>query len=184
LLHSPLGGDNVQLKHSSPVSFVLVFMQRASYQSRMLRSGTLLAALLAVLWYAPLPAHASCGDYVTVATPHGTKPAVHPSGMPQSGGPSRPPGTRGQQPSLPPCQQCPFRPAAPGNPPCQGPWCSGSHLPMAPPTTTVERSSEQCALCETVTLLSHPEPIPRAFLRDQADRVHHVSPIYRPPRTA
>jgi hypothetical protein len=55
---------------------------------------------------------------------------------------------------------------------------------MVPPTTAVERGSEQGALAEAAAPLADSQPIPQVFLHHHADRVHLVFPIYRPPRTA
>jgi hypothetical protein len=55
---------------------------------------------------------------------------------------------------------------------------------MAPPPTTAEVSHDPWALYGTVPLAGDPEPTAHALAGDAANRVHHVFPIYHPPRPA
>jgi hypothetical protein len=173
-------------------------MRQVAIQSRALLRTAILASLAALGWFAPTRVEASCGDYVTIV-PHGAVPMQH--RMPISG---HTPATQGQDiptnftprhapdrlgstqhvplPSAP-CRQCPFDPANPGNAPCQGPWCSGNHGPLTVPATTHESPREDSAVCGSVPRVGDAKPIPHAFLDDQAARIHHVVPIYHPPRS-
>jgi hypothetical protein len=140
--------------------------------------GTL--AILASLAAAPSVARATCGDYVSMPQ-HGQPSANHGfsfggviSSLVPMGGAAR---GFGEMP--PPCRRCP---AAPGKQPCQGPWCSDNHAPMTPPTTTSPSPHQEWALRSFSDLLDASAAIPLGFFRDHADRVHHVFPIYHPPR--
>jgi hypothetical protein len=169
---------------------VLLDMRRAAFQSRISRSAAVLAALLTFGWIAPSRALATCGDYIAMPGHHGQPAAEAPdfaSGTPRRGVPAAL-----ELPQLlseklvrtdtsppQPCRQCP---AAPGQAPCPGPWCSGSHSPLTVPPTTVEGPRQDNAVCWAAPRCSDSETIPHAFLDEQVARIHHVLPIYHPPR--
>jgi hypothetical protein len=175
-------------------------MFRTVATSRVRITAAIALAMLALGWLAPARAFASCGDYVSM-TPHGSMPAhhdapppmVHDSVMPVSGSwdpvpawlaggdlllnrvPARMPA---------PCVPCQGRPAAPDAPPCEGPWCSGSHRPLTPPPTPVERPHEQWPWCGAGAVPDDSGALPHAGPHGPADRVHHVFPVFHPPRPA
>jgi hypothetical protein len=147
---------------------------------------------LALSLVAPSRVLATCGDYVTMARHQGVsvpQPAVSAPEMPAAtvaADHELPQLTRGKgvrlETSRPlPCRQCP---ATPGQAPCQGPWCSGSHSPLTVPATTAPSPREDSAVCDSLPRFGTSEPIAHAFLDDQAARIHHVLPIYHPPRSA
>jgi len=78
-----------------------------------------------------------------------------------------------------PCRQCPM---APGDTPCQGPWCSGSHLPMPVPPTTIDNVQDHWACWRSTGAHDNGEHVGLNLPHDQLDRVHHVFPIFHPPR--
>jgi hypothetical protein len=156
-----------------------------------------LAALLAMGWFAPSRALASCGDYVTITSGHAPSahhqaPASEPTRAPLAVfDESIPPADRqpmalrlggtfvAREPVLPaPCRQCPLRP---GNAPCQGPWCSGNHVPMSVPTT-VDNVEDHAACGEGGEILGLGEQIGLQMLCDEQHRVNHIFPIFHPPR--
>jgi hypothetical protein len=55
---------------------------------------------------------------------------------------------------------------------------------MAPPTTTAPAPHQEWALPGGGDWLDRSDAIPHGFFRDHADRIHHVFPIYHPPRSA
>jgi hypothetical protein len=147
---------------------------------------------LALGLVAPSRVLATCGDYVTMARhqvgsvpqpavfePETPKPTVAVDReLPQMTGGKA---VRLETSRPLPCRQCP---ATPGQAPCQGPWCSGSHRPLTVPTTTTPSPREDSAVCASMPRFGTSEPIAHAFLDDQAARIHHVLPIYHPPRSA
>jgi hypothetical protein len=84
----------------------------------------------------------------------------------------------GSAPSSP-CQRCPREP---GKPPCRGPWCSDAPVPMPVPPSTVEHVEQQWACWWAAQRGADGEPMDLHVLRDDQDRIHHVFPIYHPPR--
>src|SRR5579859_3289067 len=117
-------------------------MQVSAFQSRVCRSAAALAALLALGLFAPR-ALAGCGDYVTTGTHHAesVRPdsehhavvSVRRQQSTNELGPlmSESP-VRHVNYGPAPCRQCPV---TPGQTPCRGPWCSGSHNPLSVPLT-------------------------------------------------
>jgi hypothetical protein len=185
---------------SRPGIFPSWFMVLTVMTSRARLVAAIALAMLAVGWFAPARATASCGDYVA-RTPGGSMPA-HPEAprLPDqvpdtpldarlihfstqlAGGdlllnrvPARMPA---------PCVPCQGRPARPDAPPCEGPWCSGSHRPLTPPPSPVQRPHEQWPWCGTGARPDASEALPHAGPHGQADRVHHVFPVFHPPRPA
>jgi hypothetical protein len=151
-------------------------------------------SLVIAAWHVPMRAQASCGDYVTMQSHRGGELAPGVSFL-ESIKPlfqtlvqtSADEHADRLQPVTRPrsvlCQRCPYSPVTPGNLPCRGPWCSDGRAPIAPAPTTVERPLDQWGLCHGEIALGNSEAIPHEFLRDCAERVHHVSPIYHPPRS-
>jgi hypothetical protein len=136
--------------------------------------------------WVPSRAHASCGDYITMARDHDLS-VVH--GAPQlvyddnqvvpDALPHRLSGLAQHEPAQPlPCRKCP---AAPGQAPCQGPWCSGSHVPMPAPPTTTASVLDPWTLGGSLEVLEQ-VPADRSLLAEQRGRVHHVFPVFHPPR--
>jgi hypothetical protein len=113
---------------------------------------------------APPQVHASCGDYVMVSGNSGHTTA-----------PQRAPAKPGQ--SIPDNE--------PVQTPCHGPNCSGNPAPLSVPisTTTPDRQDQLDGL---FILAIAPCCHSRALLIEEAScyRIHHVSPIYHPPRSA
>src|SRR5947209_9770427 len=95
-------------------SFVIIERFRMPFSvSNMGRRRTILwltSSVMAIAIAAMLPsaAHASCGDYVSIASDLNKQSRESPLPCPCTGNPER----------------------LPGQPPCQGPFCTGSHLPM------------------------------------------------------
>jgi hypothetical protein len=154
--------------------------------ARPLAVGVLALALLG--WCAPLRSAASCGDYVTMTPGHG-QPSGHEFAMPLFNivtphtDDAQPTGsllastrTPIAYPDLPPCQRCP------GKPPCRGPWCSGGPEPLPVPPSTVEQPQEQWAYWWLSHFGADHRRIALYLQSDTQDRVHHVFPIYHPPR--
>ncbi len=157
----------------------------------------ILATLVAVGWSAPSGVYASCGDYVTMR-PH-SDPSIEQTMPPPNPSESGVRGTVGishliQQPatgaglaeSAPapaPCRQCPYQPA-PGRGPCRGPWCSGNSSPLAAPPSAAPRSVEQADLFQLAALPAAHDLVLHAYLSGHADAIHHIVPIYHPPRSA
>jgi hypothetical protein len=170
-------------------------MRYATTRSWAFYPAATLAALLGLGWCAPMRALGSCGDYVTMSS-HASSSTPHSIPYLRSGdfGTARhnaPPfettAMGGDDVALPapvPCGQCPERTGSPGRVPCQGPWCSGSNDPMTPPTSVVERPLDPWGLCCSAAILKRADSFSHTFLRGDSDRIHHVSPIYRPPRSA
>jgi hypothetical protein len=169
-------------------------MRQRRLTSRLIRYSVALAALAAAC-VAPSRVQAACGDYLTM-TPHGGTLNSHgiTNSMPRDFG-MREYGVAAPQtaavlardvaaPAPVPCGQCPDGSGSPARVPCQGPWCSGSNAPLTPPTTVVETLQDPWGLCCSAALLNHADSISHAFLRGHSDRVHHVFPIYHPPRRA
>jgi hypothetical protein len=134
----------------------------ATYWLRTL-AGVLLALLVADV-LAPARATASCGDYVMVQgysghnTPH-SRPAAKPGR------------------SVPDPE--------PVEAPCRGPNCSGSPAPLSLPisTTTPDRHDQLDGLFAVATpprFDSHALPQEEESCR----LIHHVAPIFHPPRSA
>ena len=175
-------------------------MSAASARSRLLPFAALITALLAAGWCAPATAHASCGDHVTIMPGHGPhfvremaslramiSDASHSEGQPRSLAGSMLLGSRASAETTPrsaPCGRCPFSPAGPERVPCRGPWCSGGPSPMNSPPTTAEGPCEQKALSGSALQPGHGVAMRLAFGQDQGWPVHHVFPIYHPPRIA
>jgi hypothetical protein len=158
-------------------------------QSRALQSAAALVALLTLGWFAPSRALATCGDYLTMRHHSDTGqqiPAlpVFDTGLPTHGFPTDTELLRHElfrrETSRPvPCQRCP---TAPGEAPCQGPWCSGNHAPMPVPTAPVENSQDPWACWWFAPLAAEGQQVHRAGLDAELNRVHHVFPIFHPPR--
>jgi hypothetical protein len=155
---------------------------------------TAIVALLVVGWYAPTRSYASCGDYVTMQ-PHREYVTLQPSptfdfGPRLNADAARlDPGSFADRidttpaPARPRCR-CPYSPLTPERVPCQGPWCSNSPGPLTPVPTSVEKPHEQWGLYAGDMAPGTSDPIPHRFLSDHAERIHRVSPIYHPPRSA
>jgi hypothetical protein len=177
--------------------FVEIGMGSSVCHRWVLRAVAAVAALLAMGWYAPSQALASCGDYVTITSGHrlsGQHNQSPPSELP-------PPvfdessrfadreamslrlGTTfvAREPARPsPCRQCPSQPS---DAPCQGPWCSGNHLPMPVPVPTTANNVEDHVACWAAgDMTCSSEQIGLHVLCDQLHRVHHIFPIFHPPR--
>jgi hypothetical protein len=175
-------------------------MRRVAIKSRVRAAAGILSTLLAIGWCAPMTVDASCGDYLIRPSPNGpTVPHDAPRsapddfGMPDHGIPTgvwRPftassPKLSPHDVWLPrPCHRCPHNPVSPDERPCHGPWCSGIPSPMIPLPTSVERPYQQWAFAGSAPSPGESGPIPHAFLCKQANRVHHVFPVYHPPRSA
>jgi hypothetical protein len=148
-----------------------------------------LAGLLVMGWCAPSRLLASCGDYVTSghgrSAPHEMSPLpvfdvntplLDREGLPQMLNTAfavrnlARPG---------PCQQCPM---APSDTPCQGPWCSGSHVPMPVLPSTIEHVQDHWACWGSAEANDPGEQVGLHVFQDQQDRIHHVFPIFHPPR--
>jgi hypothetical protein len=156
--------------------------------ARPFAAGVLALAVLG--WCAPSRSAASCGDYLTMTPGHG-QPSGHDSMVPSFTIVSQ--RTDAQQtnsllaspiapiayPELPPCQRCPQEP---GKPPCRGPWCSGGPEPLPVPPSTAEQPQEQWAYWWLSHIGADHRRIALYLLSDTQDRVHHVLPIYHPPR--
>jgi hypothetical protein len=146
-----------------------------------------LAALLALGWCAPTRALASCGDHVTIVRhrgdplPNGFYPRTAANSLPTAreqlhlGNNER---VRNETSRPVPCPQCP---ATPGQAPCEGPWCSGSHAPLPAPTT-VEHGQDHWACWWSALLFADAQRCAHNAIRDPLNRTHHVFPIYHPPR--
>jgi hypothetical protein len=152
------------------------------------RTWTAIAiALAASVWCAPSRALASCGDYITMTRDHGPFQAPAAPQFVQNDSSRLETefvrdvlGRLAQHvpaPSLP-CQKCPV---APGQAPCQGPWCSGNHVPIPAPPTTVGPLQDAWACGFDV--LAARTPVGVSLLAEQRGRVHHVFPVFHPPRT-
>jgi hypothetical protein len=169
-------------------------MRRPTIQSCARACAAVLAAL-AVGCVAPSRVLATCGDYIAMNA-HGSpsEPHAMPHWLPSNSviaGHNAPPlrtavllPGEGALPAPAPCGQCPGPSGSPFRVPCQGSWCSGSNAPMTPPTTVVEGPHDPWCLCCSAAILNHADTISHAFLRGHSDRVHHVFPIYHPPRPA
>jgi hypothetical protein len=166
-------------------------MRRAAFQSRISRLAAALAVFLTLGWFAPSRALATCGDYIAMSGQHGQHSTQAPEFAPEISTPGfhiarelpqllSEKSVRHDPVRPSPCRQCP---AAPGQAPCQGPWCSGSHSPLTVPPTTVESPRQDNAVCWSMPCLGDAEPITHAFLDEHAARIHHVLPIYHPPRS-
>jgi hypothetical protein len=169
---------------------VLFDMRRVVSRYRVLRSAAVPVALLSLEWFAPSRVLATCGDYLTMRHHSDTAqqiPAlpVFDTGLPTF--PTEPELAQllrhdlvRRETSRPvPCQQCP---AAPGEAPCQGPWCSGNHAPMPVPTAPVENSQDPWACWWSATQGAEGQQLHRIVLDAELNRVHHVFPIFHPPR--
>jgi hypothetical protein len=149
--------------------------------------------VLALSLFAPARALAACGDHVTMARQPGDAVPLAPVYVPATptpilsaarGAPELLAGQaiRHEMPRPIPCPRCP---ATPDQPPCQGPSCSGSQSPLTVPATTAPGPHDDTAVCWwSVPRFGDTDPIPYAFLDYQAARIHHVLPIYHPPRSA
>jgi hypothetical protein len=126
-------------------------------------------------------ARASCGDYVSVGGSHGQpdmaphdaprpSPHVDESGLPGS--------LTHVRPALP-CSRCP---AAPGKSPCQGPWCSNSPAPLPAPVTAGGAEPDGWACWWQEAGAPAPDMIRRGPNDSCFIRIHHVDPIFHPPR--
>ena len=159
---------------------------------------TAVAALLTSGPFTPA-ARASCGDYVTISHGNGP-PAPHDRPQHHSDGRGMP-GQEGQPgerfsarpahaldgPAAPrpsPCPRCPNQPAEPGKAPCRGPACSHGPMPLPVPTTAGEGPQDHWACWQSLLGLAASESVERHCLRDRTGRVHHVFPVYHPPRPA
>jgi hypothetical protein len=171
-------------------------MRRSSRTSRLLIRTALLAAVVSIGCFAPASAHASCGDYVTIAAhngaamDHGTphvatfRTSSHDVTAPSRAQRDEQAAVTAVTPVAPACGHCPHRPQSPGNVPCQGPACSGYPGPLAAPPSTVEDSGKQWGALELPTALLEIERIAHRYLSTPVDCVHHVLSIYHPPRSA
>jgi hypothetical protein len=171
-------------------------MSRSSRPSRLLIRTALAAALVSIGCFAPTRAHASCGDYVTIGAHHGAAldygtPHVaifgwstHDVAAPSRAQRDEQPAVAAVAPVAPACGHCPLRPHSPGNVPCQGPGCSSYPGPLATPPSIVETSGKQWGALELPTVLVEIGQIPHRYLSTLLDRVHHVVPVYHPPRSA
>jgi hypothetical protein len=167
-------------------------VRRSPARSWAVTLGALVAALAVEGWFAPA-AHATCGDYLAHPTdgahPRHTMPRQQPGtpDMPGQHAPAAVPfeaSGEGDVPEPPPCRRCPHEPGTPGKAPCEGPWCSDNHAPPPAPPTTIERTSDHWACLWSLLRPGTPDRVWLAFLREQSMRVHHVFPIYHPPRAA
>jgi hypothetical protein len=173
-------------------------MQRPTFSASVVWLVAALAVVIVGELLTPLRALGSCGDYVTM-TPHGngsvqlTQPAfaVFDFGIAREQAPANLVGLqtaakaglespRGAH--AVPCSRCPHGGGAPAKLPCRGPWCDGGRSPMPPPSTPVDRSHDQWALCLGLQRPGDSDPMPHGLLQDNAHRIHHVSPRFHPPR--
>lgn len=148
-----------------------------------------LTALVAMGWCAPSRALATCGDYVMSG--HGATEPHESAPLPVFDASSRPLDHEALPPLLgsaftartlakpAPCRQCP---TSPGDAPCEGPWCSGSHQPMPVPPTTVDNVQDHWACWRSTTARDTGMQVGLRMPNDRLDRVHHVFPIFHPPR--
>jgi hypothetical protein len=165
-------------------------MRSVVCQTRVLRSAAALAVLLILGWLIPSRALATCGDYLTMRHHADTGQPLFPAfgtGLSTQVLPAdsellqmlQDIGVRGETTRPVPCQQCP---ASPGEAPCQGPWCSGSHAPMPVPTAPVETSQDTWACWWSAHQAAQGQQLHRTMLDADLNRVHHVFPIFHPPR--
>lgn len=179
-------------------SVIALRMTRAAIRSRTLTHTAILAMVVAVASFAPTPALASCGDYVTVS-PHAAPHVDHVMRSPIAidlHATSRQGVTRDDMsdeaagiaaaptPIRTRCGQCPRDPASPGKAPCRGPWCSNNPGPLATPPPTVERSYQQSGLFQPAASPEQPDAIPLDASREPAHGIRHIFAIYHPPRPA
>jgi hypothetical protein len=190
-LHSRCGVDRFQLPKNHSLALIVLFdMRSVVCQTRVRRSVAALAVLLILGWFAPSRALATCGDYLTMRHHGGTEQSQLPlfangastQALPTDSEllqllPHAP--IRGETTRPVPCQQCP---ASPGEAPCQGPWCSGSHAPMPVPTAPVETSQDSWACWWSAQQAAQGQQLHRTMLDADLNRVHHVFPIFHPPR--
>ncbi len=120
----------------------------------------------------PSVVRGSCGDYVTVLSPTETPMPHH------DARPSTVPETQQSVPSAP-CSRCPF---APNKDPCQGASCSGDQAPLVPPVTTVDRHHESWACWSGMLTPSRSDGVPVRRCSSPLLRIHHIDPIFHPPR--
>src|SRR5438067_169969 len=136
--------------------------------------GSAMIAVLAVVvcgWTAPT-ARGSCGDYVSSGPASASHDSSHsePVWRHAVGDLSpREPDARPEGRAVCPCTR---RPAE--EPPCQGPWCSGSHKPMSVPTTAPERPNERWAVSDSAPSDSASEPMAHILFDDGSHRIHQV----------
>ena len=160
--------------------------------SRMCLVAAMAIAAMAVGLCAPSPVFGACGDYVTMHGHGEVSPSppinlvAHPDREPPT--PQVVPAWLYRQSLLgqiavhaAPCRRCPVTPT---NLPCQGPWCSGSDLPMPlSPSMEAPVIDPWACWCRTELWAS---PSRAAFYCDptSSGRVHRATAIFHPPRFA
>jgi hypothetical protein len=127
--------------------------------------------LLTLLWVglAPISAHASCGDYVTIVSEQQGEPS------PQPVKPGKPSPCSRLQSTL---SENPLRA------PCEGPQCSGNPLPAAPPMTVVPTTAERDPAGLTFAPYELEARNVMAFVapRESAPSLQLAASIFHPPR--
>lgn len=131
------------------------------------------SALLTPVVISPATARASCGDYVTVVGADGA-PMRHTHEAAVRGGGLEQRRASSERPV--PCSRCPASPSRP----CQGPWCSSTHLPLAPAAPAFQHSVDAWT-CWAICFVPEVTVRPLALDTPLAG-IDCVDAVFHPPR--